>query len=474
MTPATDNRDHQPTPAILGQRWQDLCARYLPIIRPNSIWRYSREPSKEDVKQGWKLHLSATLLTANEILARVGPFLETQGVQFKGANSLSEIGKLNSGLHYGYSQVGKCLTVYPRNDTEAVTIAEKLDELTSGIAAPQIPFDVRLNPESCVHYRYGAFRYQEIKQEDGRVTLALEGPDQELIPDVRNSPNAPDWVHDPFASRQPTKADRGTENLLTTRFRVFKALSQRGKGGVYHALDLEPSPPRLCLIKEGRRNGELGWDGHDGYHRVKNESAVLPVLRDLGLQVPQVYGSFEVERCYYLAMEFIEGDCLQTALRKRRRRLPVSKIVEYGVQIADVLHTLHRAGWVWRDCKPSNLAVTRDGMLRPFDFEGACLEAEGHSLSWATPAFTPPECSQKTYIVSKAEDLYALGVTLYYLLTGQYPSESKQPVAALRSKIPVKVSEVVAALLDEDPVGRPSAAVTAKELRSALTVSSSN
>lgn len=471
MIAVTNDSAHLPTPAILGQRWQELCARYLPVLQPNSIWRYSRKPSIADAKQGWKLHLSATLLTANEVLARVGPFLQSQGVQFKGANSLSEIGKLNSGLHYGYSQVGKCLTIYPRSDGEAVAIAEKLDQLTSGIASPGIPFDVRLNPESCVHYRYGAFQYQQIQRDDGSTTLALEGPDQTLIPDLRNSPNVPDWVEDPFVSRQARKIESAPENPLATRFRVFRALSQRGKGGVYQALDLEPSPPRFCVIKEGRKNGEPGWDGRDGYHRIKNESEVLPVLRGLGLQVPLVYSSFELESCFYLAMEFIEGECLQKVLTRRKRRLPVSKVLEYGVQIADVLHTLHRAGWIWRDCKPSNFLVTQCGIVRPYDFEGACLEIENNSSSWATPTFTPPECSQETYTGSRTEDLYALGVTLYYLLTGQYPSSSQPSSAkALRRKIPNHVSDLVASLLAHDPMARPSAAVTAKDLRSALTL----
>jgi Protein kinase domain len=459
------------TPATLGQRWQELCTRYLPIVQPDSIWRYSRKPASEDAKQGWKLHISATLLTANEILQRVGSFLEEQGVQFKGAVSLSEIGKLNSGLHYGYSQVGKCLTVYPRNDTEAVEVAEKLDELTSGIAAPRIPFDLRLKSESCVHYRYGAFNHQQIQHEDGRVTLALETPEHKQIPDVRTSPIAPDWAVDPFVTRQRGKIDRAIENPLATRFRVFRALSQRGKGGVYGAVDLESSPPRFCLIKEGRKNGEPGWDGHDGYNRTRNESKVLPVLRGLGLQVPLVYGSFEVQGCFYLVIEFIEGACLQMVLGKRKRRLPVLQVLKYGVQIADILHTLHSAGWVWGDCKPSNLAVTQGGVLRPFDFEGACLETEENSSSWVTPAFTAPECNEAAYRTSSAEDLYAMGVTLYYLLAGQYPSFPEQvPVEALRSKLPVKICDVVAALLSKDPACRPNAGATAEELRGALTI----
>lgn len=451
-------------PDVLNEGWRELCTRYLPIIKPDSIWRYSRLPSSNDRKQGWKLHISATVLSANEILKRVGPFLAGQDVQFKGPASLYEIAKLNSGLDYGYSQVGKCLTVYPRSDGEAVSIAEKLDVLTSGVAAPQIPFDLRLNPESCVHYRYGAFVHQQVATKDGKLTLAIETPDLSLIPDVRNSATAPAWATDPFRSRRPPRVESAAVTPLVTRFQILRAVSQRGKGGVYYALDRESS--RLCIIKEGRKHGELGWDGRDGYSRVRNESEVLPFFRNLGLPVPIVYGTFEVGGSFYLAMEFIQGSSLQEVLRTRKRRLRVSQILDYAIQIAELLDTLHNEGWVWRDCKPSNLTLTESGFLRPFDFEGACPEGEENLFGWTTPVFTPPECKARTYRASGAQDLYALGVSCYYLLTGQYPDKSGSVrVADLRRNLPAEVIEVVESLLRNDPADRPTAAMILGDLQ---------
>ncbi|MGB9177992.1 MAG: hypothetical protein WCB68_02000, partial [Pyrinomonadaceae bacterium] len=57
----------------LSERWQELCARYLPITLENSIWRQSRAREPQDPAQGWKLHISATILMANRVLERVGP-----------------------------------------------------------------------------------------------------------------------------------------------------------------------------------------------------------------------------------------------------------------------------------------------------------------------------------------------------------------------------------------------------------------
>src|SRR5215213_10240427 len=96
----------------LGERWQELCGRLLPLTTPGTGWRYSRASAPEDPEQGWKLHVSSTILTANRVLEAVGPFLHRRGVMFKAPESLAELGRINSGLYYGYSQVGKFITVY--------------------------------------------------------------------------------------------------------------------------------------------------------------------------------------------------------------------------------------------------------------------------------------------------------------------------------------------------------------------------
>src|SRR3712207_2196392 len=81
----------------LGEGWQELCARLLPLSAPGASWRYSRAPAPGDPEQGWKLHVSSTILTANEVLATVGPFLHRRGVLFKAPASLGELDRINSG-----------------------------------------------------------------------------------------------------------------------------------------------------------------------------------------------------------------------------------------------------------------------------------------------------------------------------------------------------------------------------------------
>lgn len=457
------------TVAIEGE-WSRLCARYLPMAPPGSVWRYHRAPDPHQPEQGWKLHISATVLNANMVLERVAPFLSGRGVQFKAPATLTELMRINSGLHHGYSQVGKFITVYPAETDEAVSLARRLHALTYGMSAPVVPFDLRFREGSNVYYRYGAFKYMEVELPDGRRAPAIRDPEGDLVTDLRESPDGrPAWVRDLFPGRQRRCVTGLMESPLRTTFRVFRALTQRGKGGVYQALDLSARPPRFCVLKEGRQHGELSWDGRDGRWRVRHEERALRRLRASGIEVPRVYSSFESGGNYYLVTEFIEGESLQARLLRMRKRLSISRVIRYGVELSAIVSRLHAAGWLWRDCKPPNIIVTKEGVLRPLDFEGACPVDRPDPAPWGTPAFAPPERHDGSGIrPSAADDLYALGAVLYFLLTGRPPGVPHRiPVAKLRRNVPAPVISIVNELLDPSPRRRPAALDVARRLEAA-------
>jgi hypothetical protein len=452
----------------LEQRWQELCARYLPLSDAKSIWRYHRVRDKSEPEQGWKLHISATLLNAGKILERIAPLLAARKIQFKAPCSLRELIRINSGLAYGYSQVGKIITVYPRTPEEAVSLAEELHKLTRRMHAPVVPFDLRYRAASNVYYRFGAFNPLEMEDANSRRIPAIRNPFGDLTPDSRVSANArPDWVSNPFEKERPPRSQaRPAPDPQAKNYRVFRALVQRGKGGVYQAVDFSVNPPRLCLLKEGRKYGELNCDGRDGAWRVRNEERVLALLAARGVEVPRIYNSFEVEGNRYLVTEFIEGESLHRLLGKLRRRISLSRVLDYGIQLAEIFSQIHLAGWVWRDCKPLNLIITPRGTLRPLDFEGACPADSPDMMLWGTPGFTPPEWRDSTLQAGRHDDLYSLGSMLYLLLTGRVPEQSAPvPVEKLRRGVPAKVRELVMRLLGRIPKRRPSARTVARELK---------
>jgi hypothetical protein len=454
----------------LRSRWAELCRSYLPVRPENSIWRYSREFLPGDPEQGWKLHVPATVLTACEVLRAVAPLLRGRGVLYKAPATLAELDKLNSGVHYGYSQVGKFITVYPRTDSEAVLLAKGLHRLTRGMKAPAVPFDRRYREGGCVYYRYGAFRAIEVEDPGGARAYAIRDPEGNLVPDRRDCDAQAPWAEDPFVGGRARPTRASAETPLKTTYRAFRALAQRGRGGVYQALDLGCAPPRLCVLKEGRVSGEVGLDGRDGFWRVRHEGRVLEALRAAGVDVPRLYDSFEAEGNYYVVEEFIAGEGLDGWLARRRRRLSVASALGRGAALARLVASVHAAGWVWRDCKPGNVCITKGGGLRPLDFEGACPVESPDPMPWGTPAFTAPEGGEEFRGRSRLpEDLYALGAAVYFLLAGRPPdAESPAPLRKMRRGVPTYALEVVAELLDPDPSRRPRAHVAARRLDAAL------
>ncbi|WP_206755048.1 protein kinase, partial [Leptolyngbya sp. FACHB-711] len=453
-------------------RWQQLCKTYLPVESDYSIWRSSRLGNSDDAEQGWKLHVSATVLSAIEIFERVAPFLQKNNILFKAPNSLKELKKINSGLFYGFSQVGKFITVYPKTTEIAVEIADRLHQLTEGLSSPPIPYDLPLRQNSCVYYRYGSFSSLAITNPDGTQTPAVRTPQGNLVPDLREPQAAvPHWVTDPFihSSRSLSSGSAPKASQLQSTFRAYEALSQRGKGGVYRALDLSVLPARLCILKEGRKAGEIDWDGRDGYWRVKYEAEILSSLKLAGVKVPEVYATFQAGENFYLAMEAIEGETLQ-ALLQRSKKLPIQEAIQYGIQIACILEKLHAAGWIWRDCKPMNLMRSQDGTLRAFDFEGACQINALDPVPWGTSGYLPPESlSASAQIQGVSQDLYALGSTLHQMLSNKLPTseELKAPIGKLRRGIPRDVRAVIVALLDRNPTLRPDAQTVRRVLQAA-------
>ncbi|HEY0459461.1 MAG TPA: protein kinase [Pyrinomonadaceae bacterium] len=438
-------------------RWLKLCEVYLPVKINGKFWRFSREIEPGEPTQGWKLHISATVVQACDLFEKIAPFLASQNLPFKAPGSLQELIKLNSGLDYGYWQVGKFLTVYPSTEAEAVGLACELHELTREFVAIKVPFDNQYLPDSSVFYRYGAFQKIELKNENGSTFKAIRDLSGELVPD--NCLQAvPEWLTDPFQNVNKNIQDNEQECVtpLMTTYRILNAITQRGKGGTYRAVDLSADSPRLCIVKEGRRHGEVFWNGQDGYELVKYEKNVLEILGENYTDVPQYYSSFEASGNFYLVIEYIEGKSLFECMKFRRRRFSIRQILVYAVQIAGIIEKIHKANWIWNDCKPANLIITDDKSLRPIDFEGAYPSDRSSPFNWRSSAFTDP---QKNHSSAETDDLYAFGAVLYFLITGKYyDSEAPEKIGKSRKNVPKQLREIVVRLLSINSANKKTAA----------------
>jgi len=440
------------------REWQRLCDAYLPIRVKGSIWRYSRERSRDDPPQGWKLHVSATILSACPIFRLIAPYLKRHDIWFKAPKSLAELHKLNSGIYYGFSQVGKFVTVYPQSAEAAAAIASDLHALTAKFAAPAVPYDNALRNRSCVYYRYGSFSLRLKTTFRKQRLLAIARPDGKLIPDLRGPRAAvPPWLTDPF---QPARSQAASElaTPLETDYTGYEALTQRGRGGIYTARDVSSVPAKLCVIKEGRRDGETDWLGRDGSFRIKREAQVL---RSTITAVPRVVRTFRADGCYYLVMERISGKPLQQVLASRQA-MSARRMLAYCAQMARIVADIHAAGWAWRDCKPDNFLVEKNHKLWALDFEGACRLDETDPPWGATPGYTPPRQSRNS-ASPEAMDLYALGTSIMQLIA-RTGSPINLAVAFRREikkrNLPLRLIKAIQSLRSPSPERRPSARAT--------------
>jgi class IV lanthipeptide synthase len=347
--------------------------------------RGSRIPSA-----GWKLHVSATVGSATEVLARALPVLFGEGVPFKVAASSAVLAALNEG-DAGIAQVGKFITVYPADDGQAVRLASALDEATTGARGPRVISDHELRPRSLVHYRYGLF--------GGR-------PDD---------PEPPEPEIDPFLAAGVASERR--RPAVAGRYVLVSAMHRSVGGQVYLALDMETG--RRCVVKRAERDARVGPDGNDARDRLRHEAETIRRLEP-DPRFPAVLDLVEDDGDLLLVLELIEGTPLGSALGAP---WPTGRVVTVGRQLASALRTVHEAGLVYRDLNPLNVILAEGGEVRIVDFE---LAGEPGSVGEAagTPGFASPQ-QLRGEPATIADDLYALGALLRLLATGVDPSRGE-------------------------------------------------
>lgn len=188
---------------------------------------------------------------------------------------------------------------------------------------------------------------------------------------------------------------------------------------------------------------------------------------------------------WYFAMEYIDGHSLSDEL-KRCRALPEDRVIEIGMAIASALEVAAQNGIVHRDIKPENILVSNAGEIKLADLGVAKLsQDEDASLTRAddmvgTPYYVPPEQARgKRDQIDTRSDIYALGGTLFHLVTGQPPYEGETCTDIMMKHIQDKVpsarrvdpsiseafSRAIAKMMQKMPVQRYQ---TPTELREAL------
>jgi serine/threonine-protein kinase len=275
-------------------------------------------------------------------------------------------------------------------------------------------------------------------------------------------------------SGKPSKAS-DTGAVLQGRYRIINELGRGGFGAVYKAWDANLN--KLCAIKENLEASP------QAYRQFVREATVLSNLSHSNL--PRVTDHFFISgKGQYLVMDFVEGEDL-ASLINRQGAIPIEQALVWISQVADALIYLHgrQPPVIHRDIKPSNIRITPEGNAMLVDFGLVKLFDPNMKTTLGARAVTPGYAPPEQYGHGKTDarsDIYALGATLYNLLTARDPLESVQRMAGgqmqsvntLNPRVSNKVSEIVGHAMALEPSQRYSSAAEFKgDLQSASVAS---
>jgi serine/threonine protein kinase len=219
--------------------------------------------------------------------------------------------------------------------------------------------------------------------------------------------------------------------MLANRYRLLQVLGQGGMSRVYLAEDA-----RLGVRVAVKENLQTGAEARAQF---RQEAQILARLSHPNL--PRVMDHFvdAASGQQYLIMDYVEGEDLQSMIA-RRGPLPEHMALAWVRQILEALEYLHaqKPPVIHRDIKPGNIKITPQGRAVLVDFGIAKVYAAGTptitGARAATPGYAPPE--QYGMRTSERSDIYALGATLYTMLTGKCPPDAPLRIAGESTLVP--------------------------------------
>lgn len=267
-----------------------------------------------------------------------------------------------------------------------------------------------------------------------------------------------------FGSNQTGKLNPDT--VLEGRYVIVKTIGQGGMGAVYLALDtrLKNMPVAVKEMSTRAVSGDL----QAGIHGFEKEASMLISLKHNALPVIRDFFSREDNR-WYLVMDFIEGHTLKEEVLQRGP-IPEAEVANWAVQLCDILGYLHNCtpAIIFRDLKPDNIMLTPEGEIKLIDFGIARHFQSGNSadtFAYGSSGFAPPEQYGQNQTDIRS-DIYALGATLHFLLTGIDPSKNPFRFDAPSNymKVSIEMEKAIMQALELKPDNRPQTMAEFKKL----------
>ncbi len=264
-----------------------------------------------------------------------------------------------------------------------------------------------------------------------------------------------------------------TGTILKERYEVQQLLHSGGMSYVYLVKD-KSLFDRLCILKEVSER--IRSQSH--LEKLEGEAMRMAKLSHPGVAV--IFDHFVEKDRYFLVVEYIRGKTLSEVLRDRNGRIRQDEVVRWAISICDVVRFMHDQGVIHRDISPDNIMLTSDGSIKFIDF-GTLKEfrsiAAGKTAGMGKYGFTPPEQWQGKPVPQS--DIFALGATVYQLLTGFLPLSKSvltgrgpregdfapkfPPIRSLNPEVSLMLESVLEKALELEPPRRYATAIDLRD-----------
>ncbi|HEV2991282.1 MAG TPA: class III lanthionine synthetase LanKC [Candidatus Angelobacter sp.] len=467
--------------------FHDVVSVKLPAgweISRQGIWFYCSSPQNAMPLQGWKIHVSAGLANAREIIDRVSTILLAHpDTNFKFALDMPTLFLLN-GKNWSRGGSGKFITIYPPDNARFLELIEEIHVATKGLTGPYILSDHRYKDSRIVYYRYGGMRLYEVLNIKGERTPMLVGPGGLPVPDQRCAyPVTPSWVDAPLPFHGASNEGEEGHKLRNGRYTIETVIGHSNAGGVYKAFD-QFTKTRV-IIKEARPHVSASPDGYDAIDMLKKEHRLLCLLSDTGIS-PQPVDIFPEWEHWFLVEEYIEGMSmnshsaahnilLQTRPQPEDYQRWYDIFRELCISLAKISDILQKRNVVFADLSTYNLIVAGGrNELKIIDFEAAYQPGIDPPSTVYTPGFTSQErLSGGT--AGFEDDRYSVGAVLMAYLfpfNGLFhlkPHAKAGIMATIQqdARLPKSIAAMILELLGDEPARRPTAAAMLQALQAA-------
>jgi serine/threonine-protein kinase len=248
-------------------------------------------------------------------------------------------------------------------------------------------------------------------------------------------------------------------------YRLMRRLGQGGMNDVYLAYDAQAGNSVAIKMLGEQFSGDAVQRT-----RFEREAELLTTLQHRNIIRGQEWANDEETGRPFLVMEYVDGPSAETWV-EQLGRLPVSDVVHIGLAMARALEHLHGRNYIHRDIKPSNILLAPDGCARLTDLglvkwnDREAVRLTATNDGFGTSYYMPLEQALNAHFVDCRSDIFALGATLYHLLTGRVPFPGEDhhdvvrmkragyytPISLWNSAVPTRLEAILNRMLATDP-----------------------